>query len=214
MVNVLASMLFGGISGSSVADTSSIGSILIPMMRKAGYDNDYSVAVTISSSVQGVIIPPSHNVIIYAVAALITTSSAYGYMMARLDIPQLVTNSLIHLTDNRYFIFLIINLILLGLGMIMDMAPLILITTPILLPVVANFGMDPHQFGIVMMLNLGMGLLTPPVGSTLFVGCAIGRVRIEDMVIPMIPFYISMFITLMLITYIPQISLWLPGFFK
>jgi tripartite ATP-independent transporter DctM subunit len=344
MVNVLASMLFGGISGSSVADTSSIGSILIPMMRKAGYDNDYSVAVTISSSVQGVIIPPSHNVIIYAlaagwvtvtvngiqtqfslsigklflagvipgilvgitlmiisyylavkrrypqekplslresfykvidgalgmltaviiiggvvsgvftatessaiavayafiltavvyrelgprnlrlvlfeslktiaiVAALITTSSAYGYMMARLDIPQLVTNSLIHLTDNRYFIFLTINLILLGLGMIMDMAPLILITTPILLPVVANFGMDPHQFGIVMMLNLGMGLLTPPVGSTLFVGCAIGRIRIEDMVIPMIPFYIAMFITLMLITYIPQISLWLPGFF-
>ena len=135
-------------------------------------------------------------------------------MMARLDIPQLVTNSLIHLTDNRYFIFLVINLILLGLGMIMDMAPLILITTPILLPVVANFGMDPHQFGIVMMLNLGMGLLTPPVGSTLFVGCAIGRIRIEDMVMPMIPFYIAMFITLMLITYIPQISLWLPGLFN
>jgi tripartite ATP-independent transporter DctM subunit len=342
MVNVLASMLFGGISGSSVADTSSIGSILIPMMKKAGYDNDYSVAVTISSSVQGVIIPPSHNVIIYSlaagwvtvtidgiskqfslsigklflagvvpgilvglslmaisyllavkreypkekpigfrdsvykimdgllgmitaviiiggvvsgvftatessaiavayaffitavvyrelglknlgvvlfdslktiaiVAALITTSSAYGYMMSRLDIPQLVTNSLINLTDNRYMIFLIVNFVLLGLGMIMDMAPLILITTPILLPVVANFGMDPHQFGIVMMLNLGMGLVTPPVGSTLFVGCAIGRVRIEDMVRPMIPFYISMFITLLLITYIPAISMWLPN---
>jgi tripartite ATP-independent transporter DctM subunit len=341
MVNVMASMLFGGISGSSVADTSSIGSIMIPMMKKAGYDNDYSVAVTISSSVQGVIIPPSHNVIIYAlaagwvtvtidgiskqfslsigklflagvipgvflgvalmvisfylavkrkypkerpvslrealhavmdgtlglitaviiiggvvsgiftatessaiavayalvvttlvyremdlkklqvvlfeslktiaiVAALITTSSAYGYMMTRLDIPRLVTESLITLTDNRYVIFLIINVILLGLGMIMDMAPLILITTPILLPVVANFGMDPHQFGIVMMLNLGMGLLTPPVGSTLFVGCAIGRIRIEDMVRPMIPFYIFMFIALMAITYIPQISLWLP----
>jgi tripartite ATP-independent transporter DctM subunit len=131
-------------------------------------------------------------------------------MMARLDIPQIVTNSLIDLTDNRYLIFLIINVILLGLGMIMDMAPLILIITPILLPVVANFGMDPHQFGIVMMLNLGMGLLTPPVGSTLFVGCAIGRIPIEDMVRPLIPFYISMFITLMLITYIPKISLWLP----
>ena len=342
MVNIMASMLFGGISGSSVADTSSIGSILIPMMKKAGYDNDYSVAVTISSSVQGVIIPPSHNVIIYAlaagwvtvtvdgvskqyslsigklflagvtpgimlglalmvisyylavrrnypkgqpvglregvyrlmdgmlglmtaviimggvisgiftatesaaiavayafvitalvyrelgggnlkvvlyeslktlaiVAALITTSSAYGYMMTRLSIPQLVTDALINLTDNRYLVFLIINIILLGLGMIMDMAPLILITTPILLPVVANFGMDPHQFGIVMMLNLGMGLLTPPVGSTLFVGCAIGRIRIEDMVKPMMPFYIFMFITLMLITYIPQISMWLPN---
>lgn len=342
MVNILASMLFGGISGSSVADTSSIGSILIPMMKKAGYDNDYSVAVTITSSVQGVIIPPSHNVIIYSlaagwvavtidgvtrqfslsigklflagvvpgvffgimlmiisyylavkrdypkeppvgfkeglrkvgdgllglitaviiiggvvsgiftatesaaiavayafmvtwliyreitwkslhtvlyeslktiaiVAALITTSSAFGYMMTRLDIPRIVTESLIQLTDNRYLIFLIINVILLFLGMIMDMAPLILITTPILLPVVANFGMDPHHFGIVMMINLGMGLLTPPVGSTLFVGCAIGRVRIEDMVKPLIPFYVTMFITLLLITYIPEISLWLPN---
>ena len=342
MVNILASMLFGGISGSSVADTSSIGSILIPMMRKAKYDDDYSVAVTITSSVQGVIIPPSHNVIIYAlaagwvtvtvngvsqqyslsvgklflagvvpgillgivlmiisyaiavkrqypkqpsvtlregiyrimdgmlglmtaviiiggvvsgvftatessaiavayafiitafvyrqmslknlkttlyeslktiaiVAALITTSSAFGYLMTRLDIPLLVTNSLISLTDNRYLIFLIVNVILLGLGMIMDMAPLILITTPILLPVVASFGMDPHHFGIVMMLNLGMGLLTPPVGSTLFVGCAIGRVRIEDMIKPLMPFYLTMFIALMLITFIPQISLWLPN---
>ena len=342
MVNILASMFFGGISGSSVADTSSIGSILIPMMKKAGYDNDYSVAVTITSSVQGVIIPPSHNVIIYAlaagwvavtidgvtkqfslsigklflagvvpgvflgimlmiisyylavkrnypkeppvgfregvrkvadgflglmtaiiiiggvisgiftatesaaiavayaflvtwlvyheitlhnlkavlyeslktlaiVAALITTSSAYGYMMTRLDIPRIVTESLINLTDNRYMIFLLVNIILLFLGMIMDMAPLILITTPILLPVVANFGMDPHHFGVVMMLNLGMGLLTPPVGSTLFVGCAIGRVRIEDMVRPLMPFYITMFISLMLITYIPEISLWLPN---
>jgi len=341
MVNVLASMLFGGISGSSVADVSSIGSIMIPMMKKVGYDKDYSVAVTISSSVQGVIIPPSHNVIIYAlaagwvtvtiggvskqfalsigklflagvipgvflgvtlmilsfylavkrqypkekpvslrealyavmdgmlglmtaviimggvisgiftatessaiavayafvvttliyreidlkklrvvlfeslktiaiVAALITTSSAYGYMMTRLDIPRIVTESLIALTDNRYVVFLIINIVLLGLGMIMDMAPLILITTPILLPVVANFGMDPHQFGIVMMLNLGMGLLTPPVGSTLFVGCAIGRIRIEKMVRPMLPFYVFMFIALMAITYVPQISLWLP----
>jgi tripartite ATP-independent transporter DctM subunit len=144
------------------------------------------------------------------VAALITTSSAYGYMMTRLDIPRIVTESLIALTNNRYVIFLIINIVLLGLGMIMDMAPLILITTPILLPVVANFGMDPHQFGIVMMLNLGMGLLTPPVGSTLFVGCAIGRIRIEEMVRPMIPFYFFMFIALIAITYIPQISLWLP----
>ncbi len=145
------------------------------------------------------------------VAALITTSSAYGYMMTRLDIPRLVTESLISLTDNRYVIFFIVNMILLFLGMIMDMSPLILITTPILLPVVANFGMDPHHFGIVMMLNLGIGLLTPPVGSTLFVGCAIGRIKIEDMVKPMLPFYVTMFITLMLITYIPQISLWLPS---
>jgi tripartite ATP-independent transporter DctM subunit len=341
MVNILASMFFGGISGSSVADTSSIGSILIPMMKKNGYDGDYSVAVTITSSVQGVIIPPSHNVIIYAlaagwvtvtikgvpqqfslsigklflagvipgvflgmmlmiisfylavkrnypkeeavglreglrrivdgffglltaviilggvvsgiftatessaiavayafmvtwiiyheinwrnlqailheslktlaiVAALITTSSAFGYMMTRLDVPRLATESLISLTNNRYVVFLIVNAVLLALGTIMDMAPLILITTPILLPVVAHFGMDPHHFGIVMMLNLGIGLLTPPVGSTLFVGCAIGRIRIEDMVRPMIPFYVTMFVTLMLVTYIPEISMWLP----
>ena len=342
MVNILASMFFGGISGSSVADTSSIGSILIPIMKKAGYDEDFSVAVTITSSVQGVLIPPSHNVIIYAlaagwvsvtidgvtkqfslsigklflagvvpgvflgvmlmiisyvisvkrdyrreppikfkegvrrvadgffgvmtaviiiggvisgvftatesaaiavayaflvtwliyheitwkniksvlyeslktlaiVAALITTSSAYGYMMTRLDIPRIVTETLIQLTDTPFLIFFIVNIILLFLGMIMDMAPLILITTPILLPVVANFGMEPHHFGIVMMLNLGIGLLTPPVGSTLFVGCAIGRIKIEDMIKPMLPFYITMLITLMLITYIPEISLWLPG---
>jgi tripartite ATP-independent transporter DctM subunit len=145
------------------------------------------------------------------VAALITTSSAFGYLMTRLDIPRLATESLITLTDNRYVVFLIVNAVLLMLGMIMDMAPLILITTPILLPVVAHFGMDPHHFGIIMMLNLGMGLLTPPVGSTLFVGCAIGRVRIEDMVRPLIPFYLTMFVTLMLITYIPQIAMWLPG---
>ena len=342
LVNIVAAMFFGGISGSSVADTSSIGSILIPMMKKVGYDNDYSVAVTISASVQGILIPPSHNVIIYAlaagwvtvtiggvptqfslsigklflagvvpgvflgltlmiisyylavkrqypkeapvglretffrlmdgflglmtaviimggvltgiftatessavavayafliavcvyreldrkklmvvlfeslktiaiVAALITTSSAFGYMMARLNVPQLATNSLVHLTDNRYVVFLIVNGILLALGCIMDMAPLILITTPILLPVVANFGMDPHQFGIVMMLNLGIGLLTPPVGSTLFVGCAIGKIPIEQMVRPMIPFYVTMIIALLIITFVPSVSLWLPS---
>ena len=344
LVNVLDSTFFGGISGSSVADTSSLGSIMIPLMRKAGYDNDYAVALTISTSVQAVLIPPSHNMIIYAmsagwitvtingiqqqyslsvgklflaglipglflglmlailtvytaikrnypkqppvtlreglrkiadgslgmftavvilggvlsgiftvtesaaiaavyaflvtwlvykemtwkntrlilyeslktlaiVVALITTCSAFGYLMTRLDIPAIVTKSLIGLTDNRYVVFFLVNVILLFLGMIMDMAPLILITTPILLPVVANFGMEPHHFGIVMMLNLGIGLLTPPVGSTLFVGCAIGKIRIEDMIKPMLPFYIIMMITLFIITYFPQITLWLPNLF-
>ena len=99
------------------------------------------------------------------------------------------------------------------LGMIMDMAPLILITTPILLPVVANFGMDPHQFGIVMMLNLGMGLLTPPVGSTLFVGCAIGKVSIERVSKALWPFWLSMFVILMLVTYFPFFSMWIPTVF-
>lgn len=342
LVNVVASTFFGGISGSSVADTSSLGSILIPLMRKTGYDNDYGIAVTIATSVQAVLIPPSHNMIIYAmsagwitisingiqqqysisigkmflagltpglllglmlaiitmylaikrnypkqppvtfkegvrkvadgflgmftavvilggvlsgiftvtesaaiaavyaflvtcliykeitwknmrlllyeslktlaiVVALITTCSAFGYMMTRLNIPAIVTKTLINLTDNRYLVFLIINVILLFLGMIMDMAPLILIITPILLPVAANFGMDPHHFGILMMLNLGIGLLTPPVGTTLFVGCAIGNIRIEDMIKPMLPFYIAMIITLVIITYFPPVTMWLPN---
>ncbi len=329
MVNVLASMFFGGISGSSVADTSSIGSIMIPMMENQGYDKDYSINVTITSSTQGVIIPPSHNVIIYSLAAgglsvgklflggmipgiflglalmvlsyviavkrnypkgdkislnqakkivgesilglftaviimggvisgiftatessaiaavyafiitffvykdihikrmgpilrnslktlsmviaVIATSSAFGWMMAYLKIPVLVTNSLISLSDNKYVILLIVNLILLVLGMIMDMAPLILITTPILLPVVTKVGMDPIQFGIVMMLNLGIGLITPPVGSTLFVGCSIGGAKIEDIAKSLFPFYALMFIVLMILTFVPAITTFLPN---
>lgn len=333
MVNVLASMFFGGISGSSVADTSSIGSIMIPMMEKQGYDKDYAINVTITSSTQGVIIPPSHNVIIYSLAAgtlasgmtvgrlflgglvpgiflglalmvlsyviavkrnypkgekvsfyeglkivvssalglftaviiiggvltgwftatessaiavvyafiitffvyrdipisrmgvilknslktlamviaVIATSSAFGWMMAYLKIPALVTNSLIALSDNKIVILLIINLILLVLGMIMDMAPLILITTPILLPVAMQVGMDPVQFGIVMMLNLGIGLITPPVGSTLFVGCSIGGAKIEQVAKSLLPFYALMFGVLMVLTFVPAFTTFLPN---
>lgn len=328
MVNILASMFFGGISGSSVADTSSIGSVMIPMMEKQGYDKDYSINVTVTSSTQGVLIPPSHNVIIYSVAAgglsvgklflggmipgiflglalmvlsyyiavkrnypkgdkisfkeglkitkdsllglftaviimggvitgvftatesaaiasiyaffvtffiyrdipisrmgkilrnslytlamvmaVIATSSAFGWMMAYLRIPALVTETLIAISDNKYVILLLVNVILLFLGMIMDMAPLILITTPILLPVVTKVGMDPIQFGIVMMLNLGIGLITPPVGSTLFVGCTIGGAKIEDIAKSLVPFYVMMFVVLMALTFIPQITLTLP----
>jgi tripartite ATP-independent transporter DctM subunit len=329
MVNVLASMFFGGISGSSVADTSSIGSIMIPMMEKEGYDKDYSVNVTITSSTQGVIIPPSHNVIIYSLAAgglsvgklflggflpgvllgltimalsyyiavkrdypkgekmslsesikvvresilglltaviiiggvisgvftatesaaiatayafiitffvykdieikemitilknsiktlamviaVIATSSAFGYMMAYLKIPALVTEALISISSNKYVILLIVNVILLALGTIMDMAPLILITTPILLPVVTKVGMDPIQFGIVMMLNLGIGLITPPVGSTLFVGCSIADISIEKIAKSLLPFYLVLFIYLIILTFVPQITMFIPN---
>lgn len=329
MVNILASMFFGGISGSSVADTSSIGSIMIPMMEKQGYDKDYAINVTVTSSTQGVIIPPSHNVIIYSLAAgglsvgrlflggflpgallgislmvlsyiiavkrnypkgekvsfkeglkitwesllglftaliiiggvisgiftatesaaiatvyafiitffvykeiplsrmklilknslktlamvmaVIATSSAFGWMMAYLKVPTLVTSGLISISDNKYVILLIVNVILLFLGMIMDMAPLILITTPILLPVVTSVGMDPIQFGIVMMLNLGIGLITPPVGSTLFVGCSIGGMPIEKVAKSLMPFYIVMFIYLLLLTFVPQLTLFIPN---
>jgi tripartite ATP-independent transporter DctM subunit len=328
MVNVMDSMFFGGISGSAVADVSSLGAIVIPMMEKAGYDKDFSVSMTIASSVQGILIPPSHNMIIYSVAAgglsvgklflggllpgiflglmlmvlgyaisvkrnypkgkkytfkegikiladsflglftiiiimggvgagwftatesaaiatvwaffisffvyrslkikhlkpilasslrtlalvlaLIATSGGFAWMMAYLRVPALITDALIGITDNKIVILLIVNGILLFLGMIMDMAPLILITTPILLPVVTRVGMDPVQFGVIMMLNLGIGLLTPPVGSVLFVGSSIGKISVEELSRGMIPFYIVMIITLIVLTFVPQITLWLP----
>lgn len=328
-VNVLASMFFGGISGSSVADTSSIGSILIPMMKSKGYDDDYSVAVTITGSTQGILIPPSHNMIIYSlvagsgvsvgalflaglipgvflgislmvaayiiavkrnypvgesttwsekfaslkesflglftvvivvggvitgfytateaaaiaalyafvitffvyrdvpishmgiilrkslrtlaiVMALIATSNAFGWMLAYLKVPALATQALLGISDNPNVVMLVINCLLLFLGCIMDMAPLILITTPILMPVIYGIGVDPVHFGIVMMLNLAIGLLTPPVGSTLFVGCAIGKVSIEQLSRTMLPFYGVMILVLLIITYIPSIVMFLP----
>lgn len=330
MVNILASMFFGGISGSSVADVSSIGTILIPMMKKNGYDTDYSINVTITSSVQGIIIPPSHNAIIYALAAgggisvarlflagivpgillgialmilsyiiavkrnyprgekvssfreawkviresllglltaviitvgittgiftatesaaiaavyafiitffvyreiplrrmleilknslktiamviaIIATSSAFAWMMAYLRIPQMVTSALLNFSDSRILTFLLINLILLLLGCIMDMAPLILIATPIMLPVATSLGMSPISFGILLLLNLGVGILTPPVGNTLFVGCSIGGAPIEKIARSMIPFYLVMVIMVLLVTFIPGLTLWLP----
>lgn len=330
MVNILASMFFGGISGSSVADVSSIGSILIPMMEKNGYDKDYSINVTITSSVQGIIIPPSHNAIIYALAAgggisvarlflagivpgvllgialmvlsyiiavkrnypsgksvgsfkeawtiikdsflglltaiiiivgittgvftatesaaiaavyafiitffvyreipfkkivdilkgslktitmviaIIATSSAFAWMMAYLQIPQMVTNTLLNITDSRILTLLLINIILLLLGCIMDMAPLILIATPILLPVATSVGVSPITFGILLLLNLGVGVLTPPVGNTLFVGCSIGGAPIERVAKSLMPFYLVMLIMVLLLTFVPELTLWLP----
>ena len=330
MVNILASMFFGGISGSSVADVSSIGSIMIPMMEQKGYDKDYSINVTITSSVQGIIIPPSHNMILYSLAAgggisvaklflggivpgvllgialmflsyfiavrrgypreetvsfkealritrdsllglltaviiiggvttgiftatesaaiaavyafiitffvyrdipitkfvdilrnslstlamvvaIIATSSAFAWMMSYLQVPKMITNSLLGISENPIIIMLLVNLILLFLGTIMDMAPLILIATPILLPVVKSIGMDPITFGVVMMLNLGVGLLTPPVGSTLFVGCSIGNAPIEKIAKSLMPFYLILVAMVLLLTFVPQLTLWLPN---
>jgi tripartite ATP-independent transporter DctM subunit len=329
-VNVLASMFFGGISGSAVADVSSIGTIMIPMMKQKGYDADYSTAVTVTSACQGIIIPPSHNMIIYSLAAggvsigrlflggfvpgvvlgvslmiiswiiavkrgypkearyslkealviskdailglftaviiiggvisgvftatesaaiavvyafiitffvykeiklsefkrilysslktlamvmsLIAAASAFGYLMAYLRIPAKATEVLLGITRNRVALLLLINLLLLLLGMIMDMAPLILITTPILYPVVVGaLGMNPVHFGIMLMLNLGIGLCTPPVGSALFVGCAVGRVSMEDATKAMLPFYIMMIVVLMLVTFWPDLVMMVPN---
>jgi tripartite ATP-independent transporter DctM subunit len=329
-VNILASMFFGGISGSAVADVSSIGTILIPMMKEKGYDADYSVGITVTSACQGVIIPPSHNMIIYAMAAggvsvgrlflggilpgillglalmiisyfiavkrkypkeqryslreslniskdaflglltaviiiggvisgvftatesaaiasvyafvitffvyreiplrhfpqilyaslktlamvmsLIAAASAFGWLLAYLKIPAAATNALLALTDNKILLLLLINVLLLVLGTIMDMAPLILITTPILYPVVVTtLGMSPIQFGVMLILNLGIGLCTPPVGSALFVGCAIGKISIEEATKGMLPLYFMMIAVLMLITFVPQVVMFIPN---
>ena len=329
LVNVSASMLFGGISGSAVADTSALGSILMPVMKEKGYDADYAVNVTVTSSIAGVVIPPSHNMILYSVAAggvsvsqlfiagvvpgvlmclclavaayivavkrgykgeafpgwrtlgvsflvaipglltaviivggvlsgvmtvtesgafgaiyaflvtllvyreltwegfkaavlnsvkttslvmiLVATASAFAYLLALYRVPEALAGSLTAISENPIVILLMLNVILLVLGMIMDMAALILICTPIFLPVVRDLGMDPVQFGIIMMMNLGLGLTTPPVGACLFVGCAIGGVRLEQAVKTIWPFYLAILVALMLTTYVPALSLTLPA---
>ena len=330
-VNVLDSMFFGGISGSAVADVSSLGTIVIPMMVKQGYTEDFSVGLTVTTACQGVLIPPSHNMVIYALAAgggvsigslfmagagpgialgcammalcffmgkkynfpkgvaipkeqrksvilrgilpmltlviilvgtgmgvftatessaiavvytmflayvvfrdaklrdfgkviknalktlaivmtLLATAKAFAYMMTELRIPSAISSGLLSITDNKYILLLIINVLLLLLGCFMDMAPLITIMTPILVPVVTNpaIGMDPVHFGVVLIFNLAVGLCTPPVGSALFVGCAIGKTPIERTAKNMLPLYATMVIVLLLVTYVPDISLLLP----
>jgi tripartite ATP-independent transporter DctM subunit len=303
---------------------------MIPMMKMQGYDDDFSVAITVTSATQGIIIPPSHNMILYSLAAggvsvgrlflagfvpgftlglslmiisyiiairrnyprgekvsfiqglrvfkdaalglftaviiiggvisgvftatesaaiavvyafiitffvykeiplkamkgilynslktlamvmaLIASASAFGWLMAYLRIPAMATQLLLSVTTNKYLLLLMINVLLLVLGMIMDMAPLILIVTPILYPVVVtSLGMSPVHFGIVLMLNLAIGLCTPPVGSALFVGCAVGRISVERAAKAMLPFYAVMFIVLMLVTYIPAITMFVPN---
>lgn len=329
MVDVSTSMLFGGISGSAVADTSATGTILIPAMKAKGYGTDYAVALTVTSSIAGILIPPSHNMILYSLAAgggvsvsalfiagvvpgvlmclflgiaayvmavrrgypseafqglrhiawtfvdalpglltaviilggvlsgvftvtesaafgtiwavlvtllvyrsltwadfkvavaasvrttavvflLVGTATAFAYLLALYQVPDLLTRAMVAISDNPVVILLLINLCLLLLGCIMDMAALILITTPIFLPVVTAIGMDPVQFGMVMMMNLGLGLTTPPVGAVLFVGCAIGRIPIEGVMRTIWPFYGAIVAALLLTTYWPAVSLTLP----
>ncbi|MCL2588408.1 MAG: TRAP transporter large permease [Oscillospiraceae bacterium] len=331
MVNVLSSKFFGTVSGSVVADTSALGTIMIPMMERQGYDKDFATANTVTSSIVGLLIPPSHNMIIFAMAAgggvsiaalflagiipalvlgiglmavsyiisvknnypkgkkytlkqtlrlawdgllaigtiiiivggitsgfftateasviavvyafiitffvyreisikefwpimkksvrtvamvmaIIAASSAFGFMMTFLRVPDMATNAILAVSDNPFVILLLINIILLVLGLVMDMAPMILITTPILLPVATQVaGMHPVQFGIVLLLNLGISLITPPVGTVLFVGCSIGNTTIEKVIKPLLPYYAVMIAVLLLITYIPAVSMWLPG---
>ena len=333
LVNILASSLFGCISGSSVADTSAIGSVMIPQMVKAGYPRVFATNVTICGSVQALLIPPSHNAVIYSLAAggtisvahlflagifpgllfglcliglvlwvshkrgypkgeaialkevpkivvealwglvtvviimggilsgvftptesaavacvyaflvtflvyrdykwrdlphmihrvvktvsmvmmLIGFSVAFGYMMAIMQIPAKVTYFFLSISENKYVFLLLVNILLLVLGTFMDLAPMLLICTPIFMPVIAKLGIDPVHFGMIMILNLGIGLITPPVGPTLFVGCAIGKVSMEEVSKELWPFYGAMCLALLLVTYVPAISLWLPGLTK
>jgi tripartite ATP-independent transporter DctM subunit len=144
------------------------------------------------------------------VMTLIAFAASVGYVMALMQVPARVTAVLLTLSSDKNVILLLINVLLLVLGCLLDMAPSILICTPILLPVVVKFGVDPVHFGMIMLLNLGIGLCHPPVGAILFVGCAVGRVTIEQVVREIWPFYAVMFMVLMLVTYIPSISLWLP----
>ena len=148
------------------------------------------------------------------VMILVGCASAFSYLLALYNVPEMLTTGLMAISDKPLVIFLMLNIILLILGMIMDMAALILICTPIFLPVAMQFGMDPIQFGIILMMNLGLGLCTPPVGACLFVGCVIGKIKIEEAVRTIWPFFLALFAALMLVTYVPAISLTLPGFFQ
>ncbi len=329
MVDVSTSMLFGGISGSAVADTSATGTILIPAMKAKGYGVDYAVSLTVTSSIAGILIPPSHNMILYSLAAgggisvsalfiagivpgimmclllalaayvmavrrgypadgwkgfrhllwafvdalpglltaviilggvlsgvftvtesaafgtiwallvtllvyralpwesfvlavrtsvrttavvflLVGTATAFAWLLAMYRLPELLTDGMLAISGNPIVILLLINVCLLLMGCVMDMAALILITTPIFLPVVVAIGMDPVQFGMVMMMNLGLGLTTPPVGAVLFVGCAIGQIRIEEVMRTIWPFWGAILVALALTTYWPAVSLTLP----
>ena len=329
VVNVLATTFLSGISGSAVADTSAIGSVMIPQMERAGFPRVFATNVTITASVQALLVPPSHNAVIYSLATggtisiislfmagvvpglllgfaimmlclviayrdghpkgtsvpareavkitidaawglitlviilggilggiftaieagavacvwaffvtmfiyrdykwrdlpalvhrtvrtvamvmtLIACASSVGYVMALTQMPAKITAFFLTISSNKYVILFLINILLLVLGTLVDMAPSILISTPILLPVMINFGVDPVHFGMIMMLNLGIGLCHPPVGAILFVGCAVGKVSIEQVMRKIWPFYAVMFTVLMLVTYLPALSLWLP----
>ncbi|AUN33493.1 TRAP transporter large permease [Niveispirillum cyanobacteriorum] len=333
LVNVGASTLFGAVSGSAIASASAMGSTLIPLMREKGYDGDYAVNVTVTAAIVGLLIPPSHNMIIYSAASgigvsisdlflagvvpgllaagllgltawlvarrrnypkgtfpgwgalframiyampgimtaviimggilsgiftptessaiavvytilvgtlvyrslglrtfletvtqsvritalvlmIIGAATAFGYALAIMEAPAQLANLITALTDNPILVLLIINVALLLLGTFMDMSPLIVITTPILLPVAMQVGVDPVHFGIIMMLNLGIGLVTPPVGSVLFVGAAVGKIRIEQAVKTILPFYVALLVALILVTYVPALSLALPNMVK
>ncbi|MBA2675903.1 TRAP transporter large permease [Ramlibacter sp.] len=336
MSNVLGCTIFGGIAGSPMADVSAIGSVMIPLMKKEGYDTDYAVNVTTHAALVGAIMPTSHNMIIFTLATagiasvsvlglilaglvpaviltlcnlgaaywvavrrgypvhgpfpgwamvltaflaalpglfvvviilggilsgaftatesasiavawallitvfvyrslswtnflkacakackttgvvllLIGISSAFGYFMALYEVPQRTGELMKMVSSSPWVIFLMINVLLFVLGTFLDMAATILICTPIFLPIAMQFGMDPLQFGIVMLINCALGLNTPPVGTVQFVGCAIGGISVGQVMRTIAPFYGALGLALLAVTYVPAFSLWLPGLLK
>jgi tripartite ATP-independent transporter DctM subunit len=332
-VNVVASTLFGGISGSAVADASAIGGLMIPQMAARGYDRDYAVNVTVNAAIIALMIPPSHNMIIYSIAAggnvsvadlftagivpglllaaalmvtayavarrrgypaeafpglkrlgwyfvsslpgllligiifggvrsgvftatessciavlwaflvavlvyreldwpgfveatlgavrttamvllVIGTAASFAWLMAILQVQQSVVAGISAISQDPIIVLLLINVALLFLGTFMDMAPMIIICTPVLLPVVKAFGVDPVHFGVVLILNAGIGLNTPPVGSVLFVGCAVGKITIREAMRTIWPFFGASVLVLLVVTFVPALSLWLPTLFR
>lgn len=332
MVNVVASFFFGGISGSSSADCASLGPIEIKMMEDQGYDREFSTCLTMASSVEGILVPPSQNMVIFTLAAagvttvsigqlfvagylpgavlsivlmvysyyyskknnipttgkfnlincikslgraiwgmmavlfvvvgviagiftttesaacaviwslivglfiykgfklrdlpdifanvvttlgkvliLLGVSGAFTYLLTYLKIPPMIASAIFAITDNKIVILLMLNILMLFLGCLIEMACLILMLTPVILPIWMQLGLSPIHLGVVMVLNLGIGLLTPPVGSTLFIGSAISGIKIETLSKKMIPFYATMGIALIILTYFPQSFMWLPN---
>jgi tripartite ATP-independent transporter DctM subunit len=330
-INILACMLFGAISGSSVAAASAIGGFMVPRMEKEGYDKAFGAAVNLTSASTGLVIPPSNILIVFSLASggvsiaalflagyipglliglalmsvagvvalkkgyksnettgvkiffksffgalpsllllviviggiiagiftateasaiavlytlilsmvvykevkykdlprilldttltttivlmLVATSMGMSWVLSYENIPQGVSDFLLNVSDNPVVILLIINLLLLAVGTFMDMTPAVLIFTPIFLPVVVQMGMNPIHFGIVMVMNLCIGLCTPPVGSLLFVGCSVAGLSIQKVLKPLLPLFLAMIAVLLLVTYVPALSLWLPELF-
>ena len=142
---------------------------------------------------------------------LISTSTAFAWMMTSMQVPQAVAGWLLSLSTNKYVILTLVNIFLLFVGMVMDMAPAIVICTPILLPIMKSIGVDPVHFGVILVFNLGIGLCTPPVGNALFVGCAVGKAKIEEVIPSLMLCYIPMVVILFIITFFPEIAMLLPN---
>jgi tripartite ATP-independent transporter DctM subunit len=332
-VSVLASLLFGGVSGSAIADVSAIGGTMIPQMVKRGFDRDFAVNVSMTAALVALLVPPSHNLILYSASAggsisiadlfaagivpallmtftllfvtwiiakrrgyavepfpglravlsrfvaalpglllvmlifvgiragiftavesasiavgyavLVTTliyrkltwaafketcvgavrttglilfvigaAASFGWLLAYLQVPAAAVETLTGISDNKYIMLLLLVLVLLVIGTFMDLAPLIIICTPIFLPVAKAFGVDPVHFGVILILKGGIGLITPPVGSVLFVGTAIGKISVTEALRTIWPFYFAALGVLLIVVYVPALSLWLPALLK